>query len=659
MPARPRPRQPAAIGPKGAERRLAPTAGGVAVFRSFHCKSAAWLAALALAVVSIAPPAASRARATEMRSLDALVRANVKYVFVIYQENRSFDSYFGTFPGAEGLFSHAPALPPGFEQPILDTDGTTSSIRPFRIGPAQYASDTDDVDHSHTGIVAKMDIVDGTPRMDRFALTEERRFSPSGNPSLMAKQFGELTMAYEDCDTVPFLWHYADRFALFDHVYQLMTGPSTPGNLSIIAAQTGITQRILHPDEAAGGANGDSGAGVPVLDDSDPFWGSPSDPTTARKLPVNPADFPGYGIQRNLTFATLPLTLTGGQLADAVKTDRDSAGDLRDVGDDVAAISRRHAWATPWAWYEEGYDREPSNPDDGPETADGRHAAYVTHHNGPQYFGYVANNPAMTSHLHGLDDFRRAIDRRALPSGGVFYLKGGYRNLLGLKPADPDVAVQTRFVGDDDHPAYSDSQISEAMVADLVNRIARSPYWKQSAIVLTWDDSEGDYDHVVPRIRHQIPGEAPESDGPRVPLIVISPFAKMHAVVHDIGDQASVVKLVDTVFGLPPLQELPNEKRAADMARSLFGDGDFGPVDADGRITGLLSAFDRDRLSGIKPPIPPSVAIVPDALIRTLPQQTGYGCQAIGVTPVDRAMQIENFIPADFNPRPKTNPSAP
>ena len=205
-----------------------------------------------------------------------------------------------------------------------------------------------------------------------------------------------------------------------------------------------------------------------------------------RKNAGQPDGFPGYGTQRNLTFASLPLTLTGNRLAATVQTDRDPAGDLRDVANDVTMISRSGAPATPWAWYEEGFDREPGNPDDGPETADGRHAGYVTHHNGPQYFGYVANNPAMASHLHGLDDFRRTIAQRALPSqGGVFYLKGGYRNLLGLKPADPDTAVQTRFTGDDDHPAYSDAQISEAMVADLVNRIARSPYWKQSAIVIT------------------------------------------------------------------------------------------------------------------------------------------------------------------------------
>lgn len=616
--------------------------------------------ALAVCALLVAGPATPRAATALGPSITDLVRQKIKYVFVIYQENRSFDSYFGTFPGAEGLFSRVPARVAGFEQPILNVDGSTALIAPFRIGPAQYAADTDDVDHSHGSIVAKMDFVDGSARMDRFALTEERRFSPTGNPSLQAKQFGELTMAYEDCDTVPFLWLYASRFTLFDGIQQLMTGPSTPGNLSIIAAQTGITQRILHPDEAAGGATGETGPGVPVLNDSDPFWGSPSDPTASGKMPVNPHDFPGYGTQRNLTFATLPLTLTGGELAQTVKSDRDPDGDLRDVRADIDAISRPAKAAVPWGWYEEGYDREPSNPDDGPVTADGTHAGYVTHHNGPQYFGYVANNPKLTAHLHGLDDFRRAIERRALPAaGGVFYLKGGYQNLLGLKPADPDTAVQTRFVGDDDHPAYSDAQISEAMVADLINRIARSPYWKQSAIVLTWDDSEGSYDHVVPRLRHQIPGEASQSDGPRVPLIVISPFSKAHAIVHDPGDHASVVKFVDIVFGLPALQELPDEKRAADLARSLFGEGDFGPVDADPRISDLLAAFDRDRLTGARAPIPAARATIPDAIVASLPQQTGFGCASIGVVPTDAQMHIQNRIPADFNPRPKTNPSPP
>src|ERR1019366_9042296 len=73
--------------------------------------------------------------------LIAAVQQKIKYVFVIYQENRSFDSYFGTFPGANGLFSQAASQTPGFVQKIVNTDGTSATISPFRIGPQQYAAD--------------------------------------------------------------------------------------------------------------------------------------------------------------------------------------------------------------------------------------------------------------------------------------------------------------------------------------------------------------------------------------------------------------------------------------------------------------------------------------------------------------------------------------
>lgn len=243
------------------------------------------------------------------RNLWPLIRRRIKYVFVIYQENRSFDSYFGTFPGADGLYSRPKAETPGFEQPLTATDGKDATIRPFRIGPEQFAADTDDVDHSHTSIVAKLDIQNGKPLMDRFALTEQKKWASKGASPLMAKQAGELTMAYEDCDTVPILWRFADRFVLFDHIFQLMTGPSTPGNLSIIAAQTGATQWVLHPDQAYQGS-GEKGMGVPVVNDADPFWGSQLD-SSVKKMPVNPKDMKGnppaeYDTQRNLTFASLP-----------------------------------------------------------------------------------------------------------------------------------------------------------------------------------------------------------------------------------------------------------------------------------------------------------------------------------------------------------------
>ena len=84
-----------------------------------------------------------------------LLRKKIKYVFVLYQENRSFDSYFGSYPGADGIFSRKPEETPGFQQPLINTDGTTGTIQPFRIGPEQYAADTDDVDHSHPMIVCQ------------------------------------------------------------------------------------------------------------------------------------------------------------------------------------------------------------------------------------------------------------------------------------------------------------------------------------------------------------------------------------------------------------------------------------------------------------------------------------------------------------------------
>jgi phospholipase C len=587
--------------------------------------------------------------------LTKLLQSRVKYVFVLYQENRSFDSYFGTFPGADGLFSRPSEDTPGFNQEIIHTDGLTGAIRPFRIGPAEFAADIDDLDHSHPLIVAKMDVSDGQAHMDHFALAEEKKYSPTGKPSLQAKQFGELAMAYEDGDTVPLLWRYANRFVLFDRIFQLMTGPSTPGNLSIIGAQSGVTQWLLHPDEAYAG-DGSKGKGLPMLNDAEPFWGSPLD-HSAKKMPFNPRDLPKDD-QYNLTFATIPLTLRGGTIEETTKADTDPDDDLADVKDDITEISAEAKRPIGFGWYQEGYDREPTD-DLGPLDAEGRHASYVTHHNGPQYFGYVSNNPKMRADLHGLTDFFEAMDHHALPeSGGVFFVKGGYQNTLGLKPADPDGAVQKNFKGDDDHPAYSDGQISEALVAETVNKIAASPYWANCAIIITWDDSEGLYDHVPPPIRAKDPDGAIISDGPRVPLLLISPYAKVHYVCHASGDHASVVKFIDRLFELKPLAELPDELHARKIGASRYGAENLGPADAlTPDITDLAGAFEPARLSGAAAPLPASYVMIPENLVQVLPSTSGDGCRELGIIPVDRALGIKNQIPPDFNPRPKTDPS--
>lgn len=584
------------------------------------------------------------AEAAERRFL----RKRIKHVFVLYQENRSFDHYFGTFPGAEGLFSHPAARTPGFNQTFIGIDGRPRHLHPFRIGPAQYASDTADVDHSHDAIVAKMDIVKGKPLMDKYAESEERKHFSGKLPNEKAVQLGELTMAYVDGDTIPFLWRWADRFVLCDHIFQTITGPSTPGNLTIIAAQTGVSQWIEHPNLAA---KGPFGAGVPVENDANPFWGSNKD-KSAQKLPYNPEDLK-YPPQVNLTFPSLPLTLAGRSLAGIAKDDADPDGDLGDIRADVGFVSQKGRASVPWGWFEEGFDKEPTDVQSSdPLDAQGHHASYVTHHNGPQYFGYLANNAQMSRNLHGLHDLFDALKNKTLPNQGVFYVKGGYLNTMGMRPACPDARAQMEFLGDDDHPGYSDAQISEAMLARTVNAIAGSPYWKDSAIIITWDDSEGDYDHVPPPVRTIGPDGKPVSDGPRVPMILISPYARTHSIFHGVGDQASVVKFVDRVFGLVPLADLPVERQLRKVG-SAKGIVDAGPRDdLTPGITDLLGAFDPARLRGAKRPLPASYAEIPDWLLAELPQKTGYGLKQLGIVPTDRRKGIRNQIPKDFDPRP-------
>jgi phospholipase C len=171
------------------------------------------------------------------------------------------------------------------------------------------------------------------------------------------------------------------------------------------------------------------------------------------------------------------------------------------------------------------------------------------------------------------------VGNKNLGSSGVYYIRGGFQNQLKLIPDNPDKTVQTDFAGDDDHPGYSDSQLSEALVATEINAIANSPYWDQCAIIITYDESEGDYDHVPPNIIAYDPNQLPLSRGPRIPLLVVSPFASAHVVSHELGDHNSVIKFINLVFGLTALQDLPDEAQAQKLGLELYKQANLGPED--------------------------------------------------------------------------------
>ena len=95
-------------------------------------------------------------------------------MFVIFNENNSFDHEYGTFPGVDGIYSDGrgprpAANTPGFTQTYTDVSGAVVTVQPFRIGPEQNASFQDSVDHSHKGLASKLDVVYGQPRMDGFS----------------------------------------------------------------------------------------------------------------------------------------------------------------------------------------------------------------------------------------------------------------------------------------------------------------------------------------------------------------------------------------------------------------------------------------------------------------------------------------------------------
>jgi phospholipase C len=123
--------------------------------------------------------------------------------------------------------------------------------------------------------------------------------------------------------------------------------------------------------------------------------------------------------------------------------------------------------------------------------------------------------------------------------------------------------------GGSDHPSAGGICEGENWTVRTINAIMRSKYWRETAIVLTWDDYGGFYDHVPP----------PHVDlygmGPRVPAIVISPWAKPGFIDRGVYDFSSVLKTVERIFDLPSLHD--RDARASDMFDAF--DFDQEPLD--------------------------------------------------------------------------------
>ncbi len=502
--------------------------------------------ALALAgLISLGGPALADSRQDRFDQ-----GSQIKHLVVIFQENVSFDHYFGTYPnalnpGGEPPFHAADDTPTvnGLDGPLLTNNPNLGN--PQRLGPAEAA--TCDQDHGYTDEQAAYD----HGAMDMFVqktganLTLAQCLTKEGNP----KGNGDgpnnyAVMDYYDGNTVTALWNYAQHFAMSDNSYSDSFGPSTPGALNVTSGNTfgaicGPSSAVYQaspcstpPGSATPGSPAAQGPGT-VYSDSDPYF-----------------DTCSYAQQDGKT------------VAQTIEMGGKNIGDLLNAGN------------VTWGWFHGGFaspNYVPGQPatDDLSKVCTGAHnnilgqsqLDYNPHHEPFQYYQSTANpthlpptsidaigHQDQANHQYDLKDFFAAVDHNNLPQ--VSYLKASDYQ--------------------DGHAGYSNPIDEQHFLVDTINHLQRSPAWRDTAVIVLYDDSDGWYDHQFGPLllQSQTPldkltadgqcgsdtGKVPDGQqarcgpGMRQPLLVVSPFSKSNFVDGTFTTQASVVQLIEDDF---------------------------------------------------------------------------------------------------------------
>jgi phospholipase C len=478
----------------------------------------------------------------------------IKHVIVIFQENVSFDHYFGTYPFAanstagEPTFKAAsntpavnglltgPAAPPN--NPTLNVAGT-GTIQPFRLGRNQAT--TCDEDHNYTDEQAAY-------HAGQMDLVVQKLSSAATN----CAPDKSTVMGYYDGNTVTALWNYAQHFAMSDNSFSTTYGPSTPGAINLVAGNThgvtGATQTGFGPVPGINQSTGASGTATVTVAGSDTNGN-----TGAGTIVGDPRPF---GDVCN------PLGSTQVKL--------DSPG--KNVGELL------NAKGVSWGWFQGGFGNCNSihKASDGTVKQD-----YIGHHEPFQYFASTQNlthlppsSPAMVGFT---DQAKHQYDLSALFTiNSVSGTTSRTYDITGFQPGVklPAVTFLKAPGFMDGHAAYSDPLLEQHFIVQVANTVMKSKYWEDTAIVVLYDDSDGWYDHVFPPlVNASALGALPSSSdaltgpgqcgvplagavlgrcgyGPRQPFLVISPFARQNYVDHTVTDQTSVLRFIEDNFGL-------------------------------------------------------------------------------------------------------------
>lgn len=360
------------------------------------------------------------------------------FVFIV-KENRSFDNYFGTFPGADGA--------------------TTGKISTGQVIPLGHTPDKTPRDLCHIWQCA-LQAMDGG-KMDDFDLMGANGAFPCN----LNGDYLCYTQLYES--DIPNYFAYARQFVLADHMFSSLHGPSFPNHLYTVAAQSG---RAINN---------------PINPPTNPYdWGCDADrATTVQVLDQNgniTTQFPCFDFQ------TLVDLLQGAN--------------------------------TSWKYY-------------APPRGQG---GYIW--NSLNAISHIRNGPLWASNVMPTDQFATDAKNGALP------------------------AVCWLVTNVSEHPPES-SCAGENWTVDTLNALMQGPDWSSTAVFLTWDDFGGFYDHVPP----------PTADvfgfGPRVPLLIISPFAKKGFISHTTYEFSSFLRLVEERYNLSSLGD--RDSKANDMLDSF------------------------------------------------------------------------------------------
>jgi phospholipase C len=440
----------------------------------------------------------------------------IKHLVVIFQENVSFDHYFATYPNATNPIGETPfhgkAKTPGVNGITQGAQEINrNSIKPFRLDPNQNLTCSQNHDYK-----PEQQAYD-TGLMDKFPEFTAAPCSASF-PAVQSLGSG-IVMGYFDGNTVTGLWNYAQNYAMSDNMFGTNFGPSTPGALNVISGMTGG----VDPATSLNNTTDDVISGS-VIGDPDPAFDdcSGKDVVGMKSTNKNIGDLlSAKGISWGwFQGGFTPTAVTNGKAVCGTKTPRID-GALQ------TAYSPHH---NPFAYY-----LSTSNP----------------HHVPPASVAEIGHD-GQANHQYDLTAFWAAAANGTLPA--VSYLKANRAQ--------------------DGHPGNSSPLDEQIFITDTINKLQMLPSWDSTAVIVTYDDSDGWFDHAMSPILNQsvssedaltgtgacgsganslagIQGRC--GYGPRLPFLVVSPYAKENYVDHTVIDHSSVVRFIEDNWDVPQI----------------------------------------------------------------------------------------------------------